>query len=397
MALRVSCPYCNTGFTVPAIPPSGRVACPRCGDAFPVHSAEEDELGEVLEAAPAAPVEDARPTQTAQRKSSFRIVVPAAIIAILAIAIGAGWYYFRDSAPSGSPTSDPSTVAAAPASLQGLAFLPAESNILFALQVGPIIAYAERTNQDPRVLLTQAGIPTSAFIQLDRAGLPLQRIDQIIVGAHIPDAPDLGQLRLVMALILRSPLDDEEKFLEALAARPVPQAGKERYDIEWSGYPLKLVKASPNAWIFGWSDEDVVGVGGGAPPTRLPAQLIETLAQQLPSDAAVWLATATENWAEKRSIRKLAEYGLVRRDWLPILAKGRALAAGMSLAEEPRLRLSVRCRDADTATQLRGYFQRKVTEPGTRYGGEGDWAMFDTPVDPLQASRKLKGLLNDGE
>ncbi len=392
MALRVSCPYCNTGFSVPAAPLSGRVACPRCGDAFPVHPAEEDEPSEGV----AAHTEVTVPTQAVPRKSSFRIAVPAAIVALLAIAIGAGWYYFRDRPPSGSPTSDPSTVAVAPTSLRGLAFVPAESNILFALQIGPVIAYAERTNQDPRMLLTQAGIPASAFIQLDRAGLSLQQIDQIVVGAHIPDAPDLGQLRLAMALILRLPLADEKKFLDALAARPVLQAGKERYDIEWSGYPLKLVKAAPDAWVFGWSDEDMAGVGGGA-PTRLPAQLIETLTQQLPSDAAVWLATATENWAEKRSIRKLAEYGFVKRDWLPTLAKGRALAAGMSLAEGPRLRLSVCCQDADTASQLRGHFQRKVSEPGTRYGGEGDWAMFDAPIDPLQASRKLKDLLNDGE
>src|SRR5207249_11523910 len=47
MSLRVSCPYCNTAFALPEVPPSGRAACPRCGDAFAVKAAaEENDPGE---------------------------------------------------------------------------------------------------------------------------------------------------------------------------------------------------------------------------------------------------------------------------------------------------------------------------------------------------------------
>ena len=77
------------------------------------------------------------------------------------------------------------------------------------------------------------------------------------------------------------------------------------------------------------------------------------------------------------------------------LAKGRAVAAGVSLADEPRLQISVQCRDAETADRLRNFFRERLTDPGTRTRGEGDWAMLDTRVDPQSGFAKLKQLLDE--
>src|SRR5438045_3112176 len=41
MAFRLSCPSCNTSFTLSELPADGRAACPRCRDVFPVRSWEE--------------------------------------------------------------------------------------------------------------------------------------------------------------------------------------------------------------------------------------------------------------------------------------------------------------------------------------------------------------------
>ena len=402
MALRVSCPYCNTSFTAAAVPASGRVPCPRCGDAFPVRTGEAEAEGESPEAVSAVSLDESSRPRSSQAKSSSRVPAIAAVAAILALAIGAGWYYFRDWAGGNPAQSDPSTIAAAPTSLHGLAFVPTDANLLFALQPGPIIAYAERSGQDPRVLLSQAGFPPSLFVALDRAGVPLQQIDHIAVGAHVPDSDDFARFRVAMALVLRTSLDDEDRFLEELQARPVERRGRKWYEATASVIPgvgrisILLVKATPEVWVFGWSEEDLEPAARGAGASGYPSWLDETAAERLPADAAIWLASDDERWSEKPIVR-LALAQFKRKDLLPILAEGQAVAAGLSLGEQPRLRVSIRCRDSQIAEQLKSYFEEKVTEPGTRHGSEGEWAMLDGPVDPLQVPEKLKGLLNKGK
>src|SRR5207248_4987942 len=42
MSVRLSCPSCNTGFALDALPADRRATCPRCGDVFPVRGGDEE-------------------------------------------------------------------------------------------------------------------------------------------------------------------------------------------------------------------------------------------------------------------------------------------------------------------------------------------------------------------
>ena len=262
MPLRVSCPYCNSRFAIPEVPASGRAACPRCGDAFNTQGRIEEDRDGVSAAVALPGAADAHGFPSHGFPSSNRrVLLPLALVVAL-VAGAVMFLYYGGLLKRPQPGPDgPEGAGQRPLELGGLGFVPPNSNIVFAIQMGPLLGYCERTDQDPRVLLSQAGVPPSVLAKLDRAGVPLEKINHITAGAHVPDAADLGQLRLVIAVVLSAPLDDEARFLEELEARSVKQGGKPHYRVELGPLPLQLVRVSTTEWVIGWSDEDVRACG----------------------------------------------------------------------------------------------------------------------------------------
>ncbi|MDB5311642.1 MAG: hypothetical protein JWO38_5844 [Gemmataceae bacterium] len=396
MSVRVSCPYCNTGFTLPELPPTGRATCPRCGDSFPVRGRVEEQEP----AGPAAqPPDTQHPSLSTRRSQRARRSVARAVgiglaMGLVGIGIGLAVVYVRGGFrhPAPEPEPGPSATATPPTELRGLGYLPPGSNIVVAVQPGPVLAYAARTNQDPRELLIKAGVPASVLATLDRLGITLPQVDHIVAGALIPDA-DLREFRLSVALVLRHPLADEDRFLDQLKAHRVSQGGKTRYKVELAGLQWWLTRASETAWVFGWTEKDLDPAENGG-KTQLAAGLREMLGEKLPADAAVWAAADSARWAEKKPVEVLLELAGGKKDWLAVLNKGQAAVAGLTF-DPPRLRVFVRCSDADTGEKVRAYFAKKATGDGVRVGGAGEWAMLDTPGDPQTGFAALKGFLDD--
>ena len=75
-------------------------------------------------------------------------------------------------------------------------------------------------------------MPESVFATLDRAGVTLPQIDHLAGGAKLGD---VFELRLALALVLRRPLADEDKFLQSLGAKKSLD-GKPRYDATLAGH-----------------------------------------------------------------------------------------------------------------------------------------------------------------
>src|SRR5437899_3226656 len=196
MSLRVSCPYCNHAFVLPEAPAAGKAVCPRCGEAVAIRTADE---GPGDGKPPSAGQHSALSNQPAaaspspRRRQLIRLLV---LIGFVGIVIGT-WVgvYFRWA--SRHRTTPPEPLAAAviaPLQLRGLSYLPSNSNVIFAVQPGPLLAYAERTHQEPADVLSKGKVPGSVLTTLARAGIPLQEIDHVAGGVHVPDA-DLSQLR----------------------------------------------------------------------------------------------------------------------------------------------------------------------------------------------------------
>jgi len=383
MTVRVTCPFCNTAFALADAPPSGRATCPRCLDSFPTRG-RIDEVS--TDAAPAILSAPLSPTPTRFLRRALAVVVALAVVGS-----GIGYFFSRSwSKPVPDPELAPSVATTSPADLHGLGYIPPGANVVFAVRPGPILDYAARTNQDVVPLLTSAGVPQSVLVALGRAGVALPQIDHVSGGALVPDA-DLGRLRLALVLVLRAPLADEPKFLEQLQARRVVRGGRTRYEVEFADAPLRLTKAAPVVWVFGWSDADLEAAETGG-MTPLAPGLRESITDKVSADAAVWLATDDARWAEKESVQFLvARAG--KKEWLPTMARGRAAVASLTLADAPRLQVCARCADTATAEQLRAFFG-KTASAGVRSAGAGEWAMLDAPADSRAVFAPLKKLLD---
>lgn len=407
MAVRLSCPSCNTGFTLPQLPADRRAACPRCGDVFPVRgpesgdgSPEAEGSGPPADSASGAPPPATHPPRArraAGKWSVTRSVVVALSLGLLGLGAGLWVYHTRGvPRPGGEPEPRPAGEVVPATQLRGLGYLPADTNIAFAAQPGPALAYAVRTNQDPRELLTKAGIPARVLDGVTNLGLTLPQIDHVAGGAYLPNGK-WGEVRFTLVLVLHRPPADEDEFLARLKARKQP-GGKERYDADLFRLPMTLARVSPTVWVFGYSAKDLEAVdrgGYGAGGKHFPAGLAEMISQRVPPDAAAWLATDDGRWADKDAVQAIV--ALVKRpEWLAVLARGRAGAAALSFGEEPRVRLFVRAADEATGQQVRDYFrERAASDEKVRHGGGGELAFFDAPIDPAAAFATLQRFLGD--
>lgn len=394
MSVRVSCPFCNAQFTLPEGPPPRRVECPRCNELLPLRNTESGIGSRESDALSAVPSSEFR-VLSSNGRSVARTVAIALLMGVVGLGVGL-FVYFRGSSPKGTggPDAPPSATATPPAELGGLGFLPADCNIVFAVQPGPLLAYAGRTNQNPRELLTKAGIPGAVLATLDKLGITLPQIDHIVGGTKLAD--DVVELRLALALVLRRPLADEDKFLDALAAQKTGGGDvMPRYKATAGGLPLLVTRMSPTIWVFGLDEKDFDALNRGGPDWR-PGKF-EALVARVPADAAAWFATDSDRWADKGPVKLLVGQVMGKKDWLPVLAKGQAVAAGLSFDDPPRLRVFVRCVDSATGEKLRAYFAGKATAEGAQSGGAGEWAMFDTPIDPASGYATVKQFLDEGK
>ncbi len=354
---RLSCPFCNASFEPP---PEGRVACPRCGETVPVRGRES---------APQLPAAVPEPPK--------RLVMPVVLAVAVCVGLAAAYLALNRTEPAPPPPPPPPPIGTpvAPAKLRGLDYLPADANLVLAAQVSPVVEYAKRTGGNPFEVLTKAGVPAAALAALGQGGVALPNIDHVAAGATIPDA---GDFRLGVALVLRGPVHDEAKFLDALKAKRPATGTPPHYLAEFGGFPLKLTKAADAVWLFGLTERDLTPAAGG-----LSERMRASLTEALPADAAAWLLTDSADWAAK----PLAS--LLLNDVRPGLAKVRAVAAGLTVSGDANLRVLVRPANPAARDEFAAAFRRR----GGTTGETGDWVYLDAPADRAGALAAVRDVL----
>ncbi len=118
------------------------------------------------------------------------------------LAVGLWVYHNRDETPphgEPGPPLRPAHETTPATELQGLGYLPADTNIAFAVQPGPFLAYATRTKQDPREVMVRAGLPGKVFNTVMELGLTLPQIDHIAGGTYLGNGN--FELRFTLALV----------------------------------------------------------------------------------------------------------------------------------------------------------------------------------------------------
>jgi hypothetical protein len=328
--------------------------------------------------------------------SKVRIV---AVLLLIGAAVGLVYYYTRVKPKIPEPSL--AVTPTVPTQLAGLGYLPAECNVVFAVQPGPLVAYASHKKQEPRELFTQLGLPPQVFAVLDQAELTLLDVDHIAGGLHIGDEGD--EFRVALVLVLKRPLADEDDVLRKLKARPL---GKKpgRWGVTLDRVPVSpvLARASPTVWVMGLNERDFAAVDrGGFGPGGTQFRGTETdgfrgMIAKVPADAAVWAAAEDlSDWTQKPLVTVAAQSPEAKR-WVPAFKEARGGLVAISLGEEPRLNLIVRTRDAETGQRVRTYFQARAAEiPGASSGGMGADAHFEAPFDPATGWNTLQRFLED--
>lgn len=369
--MSLSCPYCNHAFEA-----ESPRACPRCGEAIAGKDPPPG-INPIMSRDMAAVIE----LGARIRRRVKQGLVASLVIILIVVAIA--FWKLSNEKPS-NPVSPnwlpPSGYSTPPLELRGLGYLPSNCNFIFAVQPGPLLVYAEKTKQDPVELLTKNRVPASALGALAQAGITLQQIDHVVGGFHIPDLNE--EPRICLVLVLRAPLADEARFLEQLNAK----RNGNRFEVKFDNLPMKLDRVSPTTWVFGFTDKDLAsGTGGSELPPSFRAMLVERIA----NDSAVWIAADSARWSEKPILK------LLKKEWLPTLAKGRAATVSYSFGEQPKLRVSVQCADAASGEQLRSFFRSKATGERSSASGQGDWATLELAADPTDIFTRVKGFLDE--
>jgi hypothetical protein len=301
------------------------------------------------------------------------IMIAVAIVAILEIG-----KKNRPPQTEIGPVVPVDAVVIPPLELSALKHLPAKSNIVFAVQPGPLLHYAERTQRNPVDLLTKNGVPASVLGYLAKAGITLQQVDHFAGGIVIPDAGE--EPRIAIVLVLHRPLPDENAFLNQLNAKT---HGKGRFEVQFDTVPIQMARISDTIRVFGLSDKDLVS-------GKLPEAFRDMIEARVPKDAAIWIAAAESRWSDKQFLNLF-----VKKDWHPVLAKGRSAALGLSFGESPSLHIAVQCDSSENGDKLRTYFKGKATGEHSQAGGADDWATLDLAVDPKTAFSTIKGFFDD--
>lgn len=346
---RVSCPFCNAAFDAAD---TGPAACPRCGEGLPGRGA----------AGPNLP-----PNVPVSRGKGPLLIVAGVVVLLLAAAGGVCAYYLSRIQPYVPPPPTAGASVAPPAQLAGLKYLPAESNVVFAVQPAAIFRHATTVAGNPTEEMAKAGVPAPVLAALGQGGVSLDGIDHVVGGAVIPDA---GEFRVGIALVLRQPVADEARFLDALKVRRA-NANPAYHAVELGGVPLKLVKLTDTTWLFGWTERDLTPAGNG-----LSDRMRASLAEAIPADAAACVVTDAADWAAKPAVTLLLAVG-GKADWQPGVARARAVAAGLTLTNPPTLRLLAKGTTPAARVELRAALQR---QPGTT-GETGEWLFLDAPAD----------------
>jgi hypothetical protein len=394
MTTQVSCPYCNTTFAPDAVLPGRRLECPRCGETFAHRSADDTAEAPAVGPAPGRPLPALQPTASPPTRRRTLLWGVGLALGLGVAGLGIGLYvakHLETAAPPPPPESSPNAAATPPTELAGLGYLPADCNLVAAVQPGPMLAYSERRGLPAREFPSRAGVPPSVLLFVRNAGLQVAQIDHLVAGTMLADGA--GEIRLAIVLVLRRPPADEETFLRAMDAKKDPR-GKPRHNVTLdlgAKVPLALVRVSPTVWVFGWSDADLApaekGGGGLSPAFR------DMIGTRLSPDTSMWVAADTGKWADKPLVKLAADWAGAK-NVLPLLAKSQAGVAGLSFGESPRTRVFVRCVDEPTGAQLRMYFESK-TGPNGHTGGAGEWALYDAPLDPQAGVPQVKQFLAD--
>jgi hypothetical protein len=396
MTPSISCPYCNANVYTDDLHQTGaKVPCPRCGEPLPGHLIKGLTLVPTSE-----PIMTPAPAGWTNRKIGLTIFGAMVLLAVLGLTFALvtmesrhknNYRVKRDMAPAPSVHS--------PQDLRGLGFLPAEVNVVLAVQVAELF-------KDPAgTTLLQAPRPALLDLLLGTiekwTTLKAEDLDHIVLGTEIKDK--FPQLTVVVET--RRPYDPAALAKALHPAVPIPQRGRPlfRFGLQpgegmlWCPQPSTLVLLFR---LDGLKPEDVEAIplgprqGTEAPPKAI--QDILTPPARVNKNSLIWIAGRLP---EPSPVKELLTFTNVPTDYVHFLTRLKDF--GVSLVSQDGLVLIGHFQTGAEETtaavrkQLEGMnFEnlksRVVADPEAR------WITWQVG-GPAQAFRDVMGQLDIGK
>ncbi len=394
-----ACPFCNALVPQTANAQAGqRVACPRCGETFSLRG-DGIQRPPAVTATPNASVPAmtmSAPALSAPARSYNRRVAAAVLTTmILMAAVGLAYALVTQSQRRANdlnlerthkrlifpePADDSSASIVVPSKLEGIGFLPSNTNLVLGVNVARL-----RQSVTGRKLLNEpiktgkGDIPLANLLRW--TGLEIEELDHLVLGVR---TENVEFPRVVVVVRTRRPIDRRrvQSKLDA-EEREGPHKGQVIYR-------FKIPNLAPEAKLWFAEDKrtlviDLFGAFEGVPEeprtglAHLPFAVSEALNERIDPGSIVWLAASIEDWEKttKSGWFKLAQtfLGGVTPDVLDRLKSLRAVAIGTQLDGEAKAQAAFHCHDAASAKALRSVVvgPGDAEPPGVKAKLAGEW------------------------
>jgi hypothetical protein len=358
---------------VPLTAPAGpgqRVHCPRCEEVFLVRGAADQ--GAVN--GPQSSDVPAGFAEPAPRRWSNRSVA-AAILGVMALMalIGFSWAWVttesrrkRDhlSPPEGPVTVR--TVVIAPSRLAGLAYLPADVNILAGLHIAEILA--EPSGRELFLPSREAAGASRLDSLAQWTGLALDEIDHAVLGVRTEERliP-----RITLVVETRRPYD-ADRVRAALKVGRSSERGKRtlyRFTPAGSSLELTLWFAGPRTLVLGLIPEDFDEVPATPTPgaDRFAEPLRQILVNRTSEGTQAWACAHVRDWQHALALQAVPGFPALHfhdedPTEHPLLTKVQTLGAWLQLGGAVTANLAIGCTDGAAADQLANALRRTGEE-----------------------------------
>jgi hypothetical protein len=288
------------------------------------------------------------------------------ILSVMAVMAGIGFAFAwfttesrRQRDHMGETAAQPASevLSVAPAKLAALGYLPAGTDAVVAIHVGPLMARAETAAILRMMRADRANFGIHRLEQM--TGLALEDIDHILLGLKMKE-DILGRIFLIVQT--RQPYDAAKVRFTLKARRPIDLPDKTVYPIApeqielggalWCAGARTLVFALQPKDLDGLPAEPIAGV------ERFPAET-QKLLTGLQEGTQAWVVGSSTNWD---SVLFLLQFFGLADDDRQTLTGVRAFRGWLRCDKEVTGQLEVACSNETAADELAKYLARKGVE-----------------------------------
>ncbi len=218
----------------------------------------------------------------------------------MGLLVGVAISYFRTELTNQPPVPAEAAPSAPPLGMVALAYLPAGTDSVVALQLRPLLDSSGNGEKGARDALVELGIPAGVIGALERAlgGIGLDSIDQIVLGLTLKE----GVLAQQPVLIIHTRKDLSIEHLAQIENARSERRGKRTYhrlpvsanvpiEIQWWAPNDRFLVAALQA-----DSLDVVPDSGFANNEQLTPRIRELASSLLTEDTICWAVLDSDKW-----------------------------------------------------------------------------------------------------